>query len=425
MDVFFENGTYFIFPVQILDLDSFINTMNRDKNWEAHPKNEPIFETFYLLQYAREMLVPQNGNMRAFHYKSVESLNICTFKRYIEERLCEMLHDIPKLSEVSCYVFATGIAFLEFKVLYGKMSLDEIVEYIYLFRSLRNDELKYAEYYEPTQISVKTAIKKVLENSWDFVKVCFSNPSEIKSQADIFTMIHTENASNPIRTNDEIMKYRYWLANGYNTRFNFAPIENKEKYEEKYNLAYSTSTEHHWGGTQDGIVCLSVNPFTFFYRQLCSDYHFMYLILLNHRFTSLQYVYELSKENSRFEEIEKMHEKIVRLKAQYTFRIISDDRVIQNIYHELFQVLELDELAKDIEEENERIIQLKQSELIKHEKKTERALVGLSVLTIVSALTDLASFMDRFPISHSVASWISGAVIAVAGGVIIANIIRR
>lgn len=414
------NRTYFIVPVKINNSDRFHDYLF-DNGWSDYTVKNNLhgvsdaFNTDYLLNYAEKILAKDNPKFRAFRYDNINDVKVLDYSNKISYYLKREITNHPEPKEINFYEFSTGIGFFEICITYNEMKMDEITNFIFQFRSFRNDKDSLYNLTDPKEssdsCSLSRLVDKLLPEDKAFVTVCFSNRSRVKKQADIYTVIDLGQTDMCDMSADEC---RYYLSHGFPNYFEYVPVneysdnssfESRNKI--KYELIYNPLSNSFWGGSQDGLTCLSFKPYFYMDNQLANDYHFMYLLLLNIRFSSLNYIDELSSDSINLEDIKSVSKKVISLKTDFSFRVISDDSIYQTIYGRLFEILELDNLMSDITEANERLILMLQEneelERINQNKKEEERsnrfntiLAYLSILTIFSALIDLSDYLDRF-----------------------------
>lgn len=386
----FKNSSYFIFPLKIKDRSKFLlyldNHSMNEKPAESQ-KNENIiwerissgFDTNYLMFYADNM--KNDGRFRRYTYVGQEKPNI-----YMFDDEADSPDKSPALGEISLYVFGQKIIFLEFQVLYKNMEPKEIAYFISIFRSLRHSKDVPAE---SGCKSLKDAIEKIMPARESGTILCFSNPSEVKMQADIFTML-----SIPGLDEQESRSLCCRLAHGYKT---IDPSEGDASSD--YDKFLQLNANEHWGICPDGLAYINniVKAKNFFitYNNLCNDYHFIYLLLLHQRFSAISFIEEISrigKSDKEREKITEIYPNIVDLRTHYSFRVISDNFFYQTVYNTTYQVLEIESLLKDLEEANGQFNELSKE----REKRVERFIGVLSLLAAFSAVTDLAAYLCEF-----------------------------
>lgn len=75
--------------------------------------------------------------------------------------------------------------------------------------------------------------------------------------------------------------------------------------------------------------------------------------------------------------------------------MVSDDLLYQNVYKRMYAILDIDRLLEDICDNEEQLTKLQNGKALETERKTERFLLLLSVLSISSVLIDTSGFLDR------------------------------
>lgn len=404
----FSNCGFFIFPLLVTDPRKMNAFLSSRPEWESNDKS---FYPQYLLHYASRMTGIANDRLRCFRYKAPLSLPLYFFDAQIRERLLRRGETYcggsPDLQAISLYWFGTGIAFLEFSVLYGDMPASEITEFTYLFRSLRFNETRLNGFPED-KIALETAIKQILPEEQSSSVICFNNPALFKKQANIFTLLNSKScAIEP----EKIERCRYLLSHGFNSEF-----AEKTADETPYEMCQRFGQDTIWGGSQEGLVCIVEKTHAYQFSRLCNDYHFLYLLLLNQRFAAIAAIEAFSWQDIDLRRSRDLHSGIVSLKTRFSFRVISDDRQIQTIYSEMYHVFELENLLQDLEDANDQMSVLLQMRQQKHERRFEMILGALSILAIFSALIDFSDYLDRFSSAmtlHSVISLSTTAVILI------------
>ena len=392
----FQNSSYFILPLKIDNPYRLSAFLRNSSNWE---EKLDAFELQYLMFYAREMTDPEDERFRMYRYKGSESLRIYLFDDNVTDP-----GKAPTLGDISLYVFGKEISFLEFQVFYNEMDIKGILQFISSFRGLRNPK----EYPEGSDsIILRDAVKKILPAEDSGTVLCFSNPSEYKTQANIFTMYHNPQPSNKEsnKSTGQVTKKDNQdkenrsiccrLAHGYKS-----VIPSDEDAARGYDKCLHLNTSEYWGICPDGIAYVKKSkPSYIDYEHLCKDFHFMYLLLLNQRFAAISFI-ESINECGRNEKTRKgitdVYRRVVELRTRYSFRVISDDFFVQTVYSTGYQVLEIDALLKDLEDANGQFNELSKE----RETRIERFIFAVTLLALVSAFADLAAYLQMFHASN-------------------------
>lgn len=397
----FYNSSFFILPMKIEDETAFNNFLKKNKNWS---EAELLKGTNYIISYANNIKNPVNNQYKSYSYDITKLPKICNFNDRIGRRLNKEIYINPIIDSVSLYHFSTGIAFLEFEVKYGDMTIEEITEYVFIFRSLRHNRNYFNNtlMFKDDELSVGEVIDIIFPEKETGTVQCFSNRSYVKKEFIVYSIISIDETKEKIDDITEISKYSYLLSHGYRTSFNTQAIDlthtdsSKINSLSQYELFYNMLSNSFYGGTQDGLNCIIKERFSHQYNQLTNDYHYMYLLLLNQRCASLNYIQILADPHTNISQIEETYSKAITLKTSYSFKVISDDSVVQTVYRQMYSVLELKELLDDIAEASELIQNRSDLEKKKNEKQMNSILFALGVLVFFSALIDLSDYLDRF-----------------------------
>ena len=386
-----DNRSYFLFPLKIEDYKAFELTLKTD--WQT--VKDP-FDVKYLLNYAAK--ISQSGSPeQMLTYRCLKKPPVYMFETKISEKIQRYREThpsfkpsgtLPRMAEIRLYVFQRSIAFLEFEVLYGDMKPEEVAEFVYLFRSLRNDEMQKRIEFPEDKISVKAAINMLLPPKESGTVLCFENPSDVKMQANIYTMLYDPSFFSDV-TSEEFHRLCYILYKGYScTR----PADENDSGYQFYEKLGGTQ----WGGCQDGVACLIPEPYMYQNSHLRNDYHFMYLLLLNQRFMAIADIDKLSQPQMKEKEIQAVYDEISVLKTRYSFRVVSNDSYMQTLYNRMYCILEIDNLLKDSEDANDRMNDINQKRRQRKETIFNYFLFGLATLAIFSAFIDLSDYLDRW-----------------------------
>ncbi|MBO4872426.1 MAG: hypothetical protein J5496_03315 [Lachnospiraceae bacterium] len=377
----FHNFGYFIFPLKIAKPEVFKTYIEETPDWQLVSEG---IKTDYILNYARSMNNPDDRRMQTYSFRDRTGLALYLFEQTAvskDDPYKQRSGFVPQLEDISLYVFGLNIAFLEFHFLYDGMFLHEIERFNYYFRSLRNDKSDDKKYlnYPADKDSVKAVLEKILPNEQSGTEVCFSNSSDVKQQSLVYTAV-------TVSPDEDVQRALFLLSHGLAPNFRGAQTRSRYEMQEDF------GPKHVWAGCQDGLACVRTDkqPYPFQYDHLRRDYHFMYLLLLNQRYSIISYLDDFRKTGLSAKEEQDKYDEIVTLKTGYSFRTVSDDAYMQTIYSDMYNVLEIDNMIKDLDDANEKINKLVQ-------RRSERSLFALSVLVIFSALVDLSDYLDKWP----------------------------
>jgi hypothetical protein len=192
-------------------------------------------------------------------------------------------------------------------------------------------------------------------------------------------------------------------------------------------MIYEPYVYDRWAGSQEGLVNIcfytedeAANSFIRNYKQrhLDDNYQFMYLLLLNQRFSAIRYIDQIAalnksdmKTSEKEHEIGRLNARITRLKTVFAFNVVSDDLLYQNVYKRMYAILDIDRLLEDIRDNEEQEELLHNAKSLDTEKQTSNFLLLLSVLSIASVLIDASSYLDRIPYLQSISTGLSLAIV--------------
>lgn len=238
----------------------------------------------------------------------------------------------------------------------------------------------------------------------------------------------------------------FFLRNGFNETF--GDYENREKGEEEI---YVHSERAIWGITQEAAVCLVYPNDDYFYRvilpgNLNTCYLLMYVLLLHQKYVLylfLRNIGDKEHEDSR-EELRAYRDRLYRFESGYVFSHISEVPQYQGLYDKIYRNMRLEEMYQDVREplvvlnkleaeaeqkEREEERQAREEERQAQEEQNKRltgAMFMLSLLVIISALTDGFGFVNEIvKMSHWPAvGWIGKIVVVVVVAAIVATGLR-
>ena len=387
----------FFIPIWFDQLKPFVKAMHSDPLWEQ-TDSKKVWAA-YLFRYAAE--INRNAELFAsFTLKDPSSLNVYMFLEELG------FSEMPKIEEVRCSSFATGVGFLEFWVSYPGLSVEQIANFSYMFKKATSkckadlSDGKRA-LYDVAQDLLPQEPKTVM---------FFSTSARFKYECNCFHFVHL-NEQTP--DEDMLRATLYRLSRSYR---NDMPIS----VDSAYDMFYEVSRGDYWMGSPEGLVNVVYDEqhhssgksdyylHTLKPQRLQTDYYFMYLLLLNQKHTSVEYIRMVSQSLSgKMKDVEKFNRRIVLLKNTFSFNVISDDSVVQNIYSRMYTVLEIRNLLEDVIENEKQMEMLQKAKQIYDDRLSNKYLLGISILSMFSALIDSASFFDRLSAIQQISTALS------------------
>ncbi len=394
-----DNRSVFYAPIRVRDMHAFIHTLAKDARFVPSPKDRA---PQYLLPYATD-IYKNDALYRAFDLEPSHFPALCMFAEHMSTG------EAPTLTAVRISCFATGCAFAEFHVIYHGQTLEDIENFSFRFKNASKTDTRHG--YELTMLNALHALLPTVEMQ-DF---CFTG-SAFKRECRVFH--HIFMIKPPGKA--DIERHLRYLSRGYHAQFSMP------KSDSDYDMIYQPYDYDHWAGSQEGLVNLfhhsgnrTTDRFINSYKreQLLENYGFMYLLLLNQRFSAIAMISDIARyQTLSAAEKESLNERITKLKTVFAFNIISDDQVYQNVYRRMYALLDIDRLLDDIQDNEQQVEALQHRETVKRERFISSLLLGLSILSIFSALMDAAGFFDRIPAISPCATVLSGIA---AGAVIL------
>ena len=375
--------TIFFIPVWLGDYRAFTGALRKTGKWDPIPREE--MAPRYLMRYVGR--IAENPSLfSAFRLKPSHFPNVYMFQDKLH------LSHQPALSEIRFSCFATGAGFLEFRVAYGKNTLEEVVSFSYLFKKSAKGNGKQLP---DGSVSLYKAAESLLPPKPQ-ATLFFTKTARFKQECLCYHYVSLEAAHN---TPDYIDRNLSLLKRSYNESFRESTCQSR------YDMTYAPYPYDFWAGSPEGLVNITCESgqdntdyFLHHYKKdhLTIDYYFCYLPLLNQRFSAIAYICEIAEAADAGQRaIEQLNRRIVRLKTVFSFSVISDDQIYQNVYSQMYQVLDIDRLLENIRDNENQMEIIQNARSVRADKSSNKFLFGISLLSLFSALIDASSYFDR------------------------------
>lgn len=373
-----RSTTVFFVPIWFDEYTPFAADVERMNRWDVIPAEEVAPR--YLLNYASR-IATDKSLFSSYRLRDADSLPIYMYGDELGEDV------VPEITEVRLSCFFTGVGFLEFRVVHDGLSLDGIADFSYLFKkaSKKNGD-------SPSLCEVAKTL--VPDGS---AKLFFTDSAPFKYECICYHFIHSD--LNEL-SYDDLQTYLTLLKRNYNTSFYAHPADSE------YDMFYSPYPYDHWAGSPEGLVNISFDTgddATDYYLRnykpghLSVDYYFMFLLLLNQRFSAIQYILKIAEgDNCSHKDMDKLNRRIVRLKTVFSFTVISGDHIFQNVYSRMYRIMDIDRLLEDIRDNENQMEIIQNAGAARADRLSSRFLFGISLLSLFSALIDASSYFDRF-----------------------------
>lgn len=357
----------------------------------------------YLFSYVTNMFRGEDPIVKSYDIPDEIYKDYC-FNSYLD-------YDFYKeasITDVELDLFNPYLGFLSFKINYGEMNVEQIEKFTYEVKKLYIKE--NVEPYDNLVILTNEILGK------KFVKPFFYSLDNASNVCNVFQMIYIKDKSE--YTSENIFALQRGVTRGF--------LRNDEANEESnVDLFYKPYKYIEWYGCQNVLCCL-VKEFAanvednknfvhnFLPISINNDYLCMYLILLNERYATMYLLSRLiDYRDSDYKTLYKIDDELNYFQINLSFNIVSNEMVYQNLYCKLYKIFNVDNLIKDVEESEKRLMLQRQKLSEKREKNINIILTALSLLVVGSALIDITSFMDRIFKNESFMNWIISLVIVV------------
>jgi hypothetical protein len=377
--------TIFFIPVWYDQFKPFVQAMNSHTLWEATDPKKAW--AGYLFRYASE--INKNKDLFvSYTLKDPTKLNVYMFQ---EEMAAE---EMPHIDEVRCSCFGTGVGFIEFWVSYSGWSAEKIANFSYMFKKATSKCNKELPDHQRALYDVAQDLLPKEQKSQLF----FSSSARFKYECSCFHFIHLDQE---IPDEASLKATLYRLSRSYR---NDMPTSA----ESAYDMTYEAGAGDYWSGCSEGLANIvydfrsdkSTKSDYYLHnlklQRLQTDYYFMYLLLLNQKYAAVEYIRMVSQSlEGNTKAVESLNKRIVLLKNTFSFNVISDDSIVQNIYSKMYAVLDIRNLLEDVIENEKQLEFLQKAKHMNDDRLSNKYLLGISILSLFSALIDSASFFDR------------------------------
>lgn len=400
------NRSVFFVPVRFNNYTITRQMYLDDMRWSKYDSflNEAAYFFPYILR------IGKNSDLfSCFRYEKTESDSkmLYTYETWLKENKYEDCGSHPKLTEIRFTMFSTNIGFLEYHFVFpDNVNPKDFLSFAYWFKKAKPKP----DWIEENKQSLFDFSQNIMPHDIS-CELFFTNIKDFKCECKCF---HTVKMNR--QTINEVNKtdYMHRLARSYDCLFPMILDSGNN------DMLYFPYENDCWCGSPDGFANLVIedekDSFTnrYKYLQIENNYYFLYLLLLNQRFSLLNYLDDLSANAVNYKKnIDIISEKSMLFQALFSYRIISDDLLYQTIYSKMYEILEIDDLIKETENDEKLSATLLTKQNLRHEKNMNRLLLGISFLSLFSALVDASGFFDRF-MSSSFISTIS-SLVAVLG----------
>jgi len=397
-DQYLENFSYIFIPFSIEkpeDFQAFYKSISEENCW-----NQIDDEIRYLHRFVTERLVfNSNGNSNLYHFQ----LN----KEFAEK--CGLYLDTqwystdPKcyhgqsnvnfefmISDVQLFFFSTSICVLAFELRFKENDPKKIASAQYYLRKITTEKIHQIGIGDDfssesfTDISKKLLFSQLDRFSLDF----FFYASPKNERANFLTYIDVPKKE----SYDEDLFFLKWC---YHDGFEYDDSSCEED-----SKNYIASSNICWGITGSAAVCLvnrSEHKKDFientFQKNFRNQYLMTYILLLHQKYMMYLFLTKMSIGiNGNLKELQKYKKRLYEFENYYMFSNITEVPQYQRFYDKVKSAFSLDQMFGDVREPLGQLSEIEQQSAEKKQREYDyrinTALTTLSLLTVVSALTD-------------------------------------
>lgn len=314
------------------------------------------------------------------------------------------------IREILLFLFETGIGFIIYKIEHRNADTSDVIASKNYHLKKIHSTLLYVEQIDGTRATLVSGLaainsfsalsKYILAKTIDRdVKIFFNYCSAEEWRSNILTNynLHLDHC---LSTGDDtkIENILFHLKRNYHHEWEteLESVYNEKEY-------FKASPFIRWGITSEATVCLTItDPETYFvsnsfYDNFHSYYLYLYILALHQKYALYFFLTNFSTEQ-KINELEQNLQNLADFKAKYVFKIISESETYQTVYYKQCTSFALDELYRDIDEQINRVIEVKQT-LAEQGRNQQEAKVNwilgmIAFLGFFSALVDLNELID-------------------------------
>lgn len=430
-ETYLNNFSYLFVPFTTERLEQFPAFCEKVSHQEGWVPADT--ENLYLHRYVSEKLTMPNDSRR-YHFRLDTA-----FAAKQGLKLGEMLYGTgPKtykgettqfpfaIANVELFVFHTAVCILAFELRFQEEDPKKIAAAQYHLRKISLEKIRRLDAPEgAAPESFAEISKRLLGNSTKDAKLdFFFYTAQGNERANCLTYIDIPEKKNY----DEDLFYLKWC---YHDGFDYAPDCDNEDSED-----YCANKNATWGITVAAAVCLVrrneaqkrfiENSFQKNFRGL---YLLTYVLLLHQKYMMYLFLTKMSAGlEGNLSQLEEYKAMLYDFETHYMFSYISEVPQYQRFYAKVRKVFALDALFRDVQEPLSQLAEIKkelaENEQRKHDDRINTVLTTLSLLTVVSALTDATGLTANLgwlipPLVAKIIQLVALTGVAVASGIML------
>lgn len=344
--------------------------------------------------------------------------------------------------EILLFLFETKIGFLIYKIEHEKNdTYKHIASKNYHLKKIHSSPL-YTTKEDGTKATLvlgddttnslslltQYILKKTVNKNVD---IFFNYTSEKERRCNILSHFHLKLEHKLCdKDNTDIENILFLLKRNYHHEWepDFGSVYKETEY-------YQASPFIRWGISSEATVCLTISDIdTFFvgnsfYDNFHSYYLYEYILALHQKY-ALYYFLTNFKAESDLDELENNIADLADFRAKYVFQIISESETYQTVYSKQCKVFELETLFCDIDEQVNRVTQIKNAiserKQEEQEDKINHILALLAFFGIFSASNDVSELIESLDwiINRSMIPNVQKIAVAILWGISLTLLVR-
>lgn len=249
------------------------------------------------------------------------------------------------LDEISILIFGKTKGYLLFKVNYNQMTLEQIETFAYYFKRIANSTKNNSTFAQLCCFILGV-------NDFTHFKTSKNNlttPFYYLSFPETFVCDTLQLVCHKIEdSNKNRIAHLVCLGRGYGNPQNTTDdyVQNSN-----YDMQFSPKLNQTWIGSPNTLTCLlESEDFStkFLTTNIENDYLCLFLTLQNQRHTLLSLTTDMVTFKNNPRKLLKIQEEVNSFKLSESFKTVSNEYSYQNIYEQMYNILDIDNLISDI-----------------------------------------------------------------------------
>lgn len=400
-----KNTSYIFIPFRYTepkDFEVLCDILKSNEEWKCIDE-----KIQYMLKYVADKIVgKKNGNSQCVHFELTDyglnrtGLNFpndlwYTLQHvYGGEETCFRFHIIS----VQLYCFNTTVCILAFRLRFETEDPLRISAAQYYLKKVSREKILHEgdklEKQGTTFLEISRQLMSHLKFPREFIFFFYANPST--ERANLLTYLEVEEKDD----------YRYdlfYLRRCYGEGYLY--YEDREADEREI---YHATSDVVWGLSPEAAVCLAC-PYKgrkefirqTLFKNFNEQYLFMYILLLHQKYVLYMFLTMIDAEmHSDLEVLEDYRRRLYEFETDFVFSCVTEVPQYRNLYDRMSEAFSLRNMYEDVKEPLTSLAEVRRNDMEKRQnqrdKKVNRALFLLSVLSFFSALIDGFDFVEAF-----------------------------